>query len=190
MGSTLVTIAKDVKIQIEFNPAEVESYRLIGYENRVLRAEDFNDDEKDAGEIGAGHTVTALFEIVPKGTPSNTPSVDPLKYQRPLASTEEASRSELLTVKLRYKEPDGETSKLLERPVRDEGNSYASATQDFKFAAAVASFGMILRDSPHKGNATFDSVLELAREGVGADRHGYRAELLELARQVKSLRER
>jgi len=190
MGSTLVTIAKDVKIQIEFNPAEVESYRLIGYENRVLRAEDFNDDEKDAGEIGAGHTVTALYEIVPKGAPSGTPSVDPLKYQRPLAPAEEASTGELLTVKLRYKEPDGETSKLLERSVRDDGTRYASATQDFKFAAAVASFGMILRDSPHKGNATLDSVLELAREGVGADRHGYRAELLELARRAKSLRER
>ena len=154
-----------------------------------MRAEDFNDDEKDAGEIGAGHTVTALYEIVPKGAPSNTPSVDPLKYQRPQAATETESTGELLTVKLRYKEPDGETSKLLERPVRDEGTRYASATQDFKFAAAVASFGMILRDSPHRGNATFDSVLELAREGVGADRHGYRAELLELARQAKSLRE-
>jgi Ca-activated chloride channel family protein len=190
MGSTLVTIAKDVKIQIEFNPAEVESYRLIGYENRVLRAEDFNDDEKDAGEIGAGHTVTALYEIVPDGVPSATPSVDPLKYQRPLATTEELLTDELLTVKLRYKEPDGETSKLLERPVRDEGKSYASATRDFKFAAAVASFGMILRDSPHKGNATFDSVLELAGEGLGCDRHGYRAEFLELARQAKSLRKR
>jgi Ca-activated chloride channel family protein len=165
MGSTLVNIAKDVKIQIEFNPAEVESYRLIGYENRVLRAEDFNDDEKDAGEIGAGHTVTALYEIVPAGVPTDTPSVDPLKYQRPQAATETESTGELLTVKLRYKEPDGETSKLLERPVRDEGKSHASATQEFKFAAAVASFGMILRDSPHKGNATFDSVLELASRG-------------------------
>ena len=154
-----------------------------------MRAEDFNDDEKDAGEIGAGHTVTALYEIVPAGVPTDTPSVDPLKYQRPQAATETESTGELLTVKLRYKEPDGETSKLLERPVTDEGTRYASATQDFKFAAAVASFGMILRDSPHKGNATFDSVLELAREGVGADRHGYRAELLELARQAKSIRE-
>ena len=189
MGSTLVTIAKDVNIQIEFNPAEVESYRLIGYENRVLRAEDFNDDEKDAGEIGAGHTVTALYEIVPAGVPTDTPSVDPLKYQQSLAATQTASTGEILTVKLRYKEPDGETSKLLERPVRDEEKTYASATQDFKFAAAVASFGMILRDSPHKGNATFDGVLELAREGVGADRHGYRAEFLELARRAKSLRE-
>jgi Ca-activated chloride channel family protein len=190
MGSTLVTIAKDVKIQIEFNPAEVESYRLIGYENRVLRAEDFNDDQKDAGEIGAGHTVTALYEIVPKGVPSDTPSVDPLKYQRPLASAEEASTGELLTVKLRYKEPGGEVSRLLERPVRDDGASVAGASEDFKFAAAVASFGMILRDSPHKGDATFDSVLALAREGLGRDRHGYRAEFLVLARQAGSLRQR
>ncbi len=191
MGSTLVTIAKDVKIQIEFNPAEVASYRLIGYENRVLRAEDFNDDEKDAGEIGAGHTVTALYEIVPSGAPSDDArSVDPLRYQRPLEATERASTDELLTVKLRYKDPDGETSRLLERPVRDEGTSYSSATPDFKFAAAVASFGMILRDSPHKGEATLESVLALAREGLGPDRNGYRAEFLELATKAGALRER
>jgi Ca-activated chloride channel family protein len=191
MGSTLVTIAKDVKIQIEFNPAEVASYRLIGYENRVLRAEDFNDDEKDAGEIGAGHTVTALYEIVPAGAPSDDARrVDPLKYQRPLEATEGASTGELLTVKLRYKEPDGETSRLLERAVKDEGKGIAVATPDFKFAAAVASFGMILLDSPHKGDATFDGVLALAREGLGPDRHGYRAEFLELARKARSLRER
>ena len=190
MGSTLVTIAKDVKIQIELNPAEVASYRLIGYENRILRAEDFNDDEKDAGEIGAGHTVTALYEIVPAGAPSGARSVDPLKYQRPLEATETDSTGELLTVKLRYKEPAGETSRLLEHPVRDEGTTYSSATRDFKFAAAVASFGMILRESPHKGNATLDGVLELAREGLGEDPHGYRAEFLELAQQAKSLRER
>jgi Ca-activated chloride channel family protein len=191
MGSTLVTIAKDVKIQIEFNPAEVSSYRLIGYENRVLRAEDFNDDEKDAGEIGAGHTVTALYEIVPAGAPlDDARSVDPLKYQRPLEATERASTGELLTVKLRYKEPDGETSRLLQRPVRDEGTSYSGATPDFKFAAAVASFGMILRDSPHKGDATIDGVLALAREGLGPDRNGYRAEFLVLARQAGSMRGR
>jgi Ca-activated chloride channel family protein len=189
MGSTLVTIAKDVKIQIEFNPKEVASYRLIGYENRVLRPEEFNDDEKDAGEIGAGHTVTALYEIVPQGSPSEGSKVDPLKYQRPLEATDEASTGELLTVKLRYKEPEGEVSRLLERPVKDEKKSYAGATADFKFAAAVASFGMLLRDSPHKGSATFDSVLELAREGVGADSHGYRMELIELVRKAKSLRE-
>jgi Ca-activated chloride channel family protein len=189
MGSTLVTIAKDVKIQIEFNPAEVASYRLIGYENRVLRSEDFNDDRKDAGEIGAGHTVTALYEIVPAGASSgDAGSVDPLRYQRPLEPTERASTGEFLTVKLRYKEPDGETSRLLERAVRDEGTSLAGATRDFKFAAAVASFGMILRDSPHKGGATFDAVLTLAREGLGADPNGYRAEFLELARVAGSLK--
>ncbi len=187
MGSTLVTIAKDVKIQIEFNPAEVESFRLIGYENRMLRSEDFNDDEKDAGEIGAGHTVTALYEIVPPDAPSGVANVDPLKYQRPQASTEAASSGELLTVKLRYKEPDGERSKLLSQPVRDDGKSYAHATEDFQFAAAVASFGMILRDSPYKGNISVDGVLELARQGMGQDRHGYRTEFLELVRKAKPL---
>jgi Ca-activated chloride channel family protein len=190
MGSTLVTIAKDVKIQIEFNPAEVSSYRLIGYENRVLRAEDFNDDEKDAGDIGAGHTVTALYEIVPVGVASDAGNVDRLKYQRPLEAMERASRGELLTVKLRYKEPDGETSRLLELPVKDEQKSYGEATPDFKFAAAVASFGMVLRDSPHKGNASLDGVLELAREGLGPDRYGYRAEFVDLVRKAGSLRER
>jgi len=172
MGGTLITIAKDVKIQIEFNPAVVSSYRLIGYENRVLAAQDFNDDTKDAGEIGAGHTVTALYEIVLVGdeeelTIADTPPVDDLKYQNNLEPNEAAKTTgEMMTVKLRYKEPEGDVSKLLEYPVMDEAAELTNASADFKFASAVASFGMILRGSPHKGNATFKSVLYLARAGL------------------------
>jgi Ca-activated chloride channel family protein len=180
MGGTLVTIAKDVKIQVEFNPARVAAYRLVGYENRLLAAEDFNDDTKDAGEIGAGHTVTALYEIVPAGQEVDLPGVDPLKYQKPMEKTGAAASGELFTLKLRYKEPDGETSKLIERPVTDIGESWAEASDDFRFAAAVAGFGMLLRDSPHKGKATYDSILELAGKALGEDPRGYRKELLDL----------
>ncbi len=189
INSTLVTIAKDVKIQIEFNPLQVSAYRLIGYENRLLRKEDFNDDTKDAGEIGAGHTVTALYEIVPAGKGLQIPGVDPLKYQTPMGTTDVAQSGELLTLKLRYKQPDGETSLLLEFPVRDGDKAYSQASQDFKFAAAVASFGMILRQSPYQGNGTLAAVLELAEEGKGSDPHGYREEFLELVKQAIELRD-
>jgi Ca-activated chloride channel homolog len=198
MSGTLVTIAKDVKTQVEFNPAKVSSYRLIGYENRLLAKEDFNDDRKDAGEIGAGHTVTALYEVVPVGAgePADAsaarPAVDALKYQKPAAGAgpalEPTGSGELLTVKLRYKEPDGAESKLLEFPVTDGGATYARASGEFKFAASVAAFGMILRESPHKGGATFGTVLELAHEGLGRDDGGYRAEFLALVQKAKALR--
>jgi len=188
MNSTLVTIAKDVKIQIEFNPAEVAAYRLIGYENRMLRAEDFNDDTKDAGEIGAGHTVTALYEVVPQGVEIDLPGVDPLKYQKPKGEPSKAAETgELLTVKIRYKQPDGDTSKLLSFPVTDEGGSFNRASKDFQFAAAVAAFGMILRDSEHKGGATLDAVAELASAGQGEDPFGYRKEFLTLVEKAKDL---
>ena len=193
MSGTLVTIAKDVKAQVEFNPAKVESYRLIGYENRILAREDFNDDKKDAGEIGAGHTVTALYELVPADggapdqPPANAPPVDALKYQK--SATVTTGSLELLTVKLRYKEPDGATSKLIEFPITDGGATYAKASGDFKFAAAVAAFGMILRDSPHKGTATLPAVMELAQEGVGKDEGNYRAEFLNLVQKAKSIKE-
>ena len=187
INSTLVTIAKDVKIQIEFNPLQVSAYRLIGYENRLLRKEDFNDDTKDAGEIGAGHTVTALYEIVPAGKGLQVPGVDPLRYQTPMSTTDVAQDGELLTLKLRYKQPDGQTSRLLEFPVRDGDKAYSQASQDFKFAAAVASFGMILRQSPYQGNGTLAAVLELAEEGKGNDPHGYRGEFLELVKQARTL---
>lgn len=188
MGSTLITIAKDVKIQVEFNPAEVASYRLIGYENRILRDEDFNDDTKDAGEIGAGHTVTALYEIVPAGREIDLPDVDPLKYQRPAGTAGPAASGELLTLKLRYKEPDGDKSRLLEFPVVDVGKTFKDADADFAFAAAVASFGMLLRDSEHRGNATFSTVLDLAEAGRGEDTHGYRAEFIDLVKKAAALR--
>ena len=195
VGGTLETIAKDVKVQVEFNPAQVGSYRLIGYENRALRKEDFNDDRKDAGEIGAGHTVTALYEVIPAGREGKAaPEVDPLRYQpqaaapTPAPAVDERRLHELLTVKLRYKEPDGETSRLTEIPVPTLGRKLSETTQDFRFAAAVAQFGMLLRHSSHSGNATWESTLELASEGVGNDPGGYRAEFLELVRGAGMLK--
>ena len=185
--STLLTLAQDVKIQIEFNPLEVEAYRLVGYENRLLAPEDFNDDSKDAGEIGAGHTVTALYEIVPAGRPAPVGSVDALRYQRRTETTEQATTGEMLTLKLRYKNPQATRSELLESVVRDSGREYARASEDFKFAAAVAAFGMLLRESPHQGTTTLESVLELAQEGRGPDAHGYRSEFLELVRKARDL---
>ena len=176
LQSTLVTIAKDVKIQVELNPARVAGYRLIGYENRMLDKEDFNDDTKDAGEIGAGHTVTALYELVPRGVPIEVGSVDPLKYQEASQPRSEASR-ELLTVKLRYKEPEGSTSRLLSFALEEEKGE---ASDDMLFAAAVASFGMLLRESPYRGNAGWKEVSELARSALGADERAYRREFLEL----------
>ena len=189
IGGTLITIAKDVKIQVEFNPAQVGAYRLIGYENRMLRKEEFNDDKKDAGEIGAGHSVTALYELVPPGAVETLPpAVDALKYQTPTAPTREAATSdELLTLKLRYKAPDGDTSRLLSFAVVDEGQSLAAASADFKFAAAVAGFGMLLRDSEHRGTMSFDEVQALAQQGLGVDQGGYRAEFLSLAARAQAL---
>jgi len=192
MNGTLVTIAKDVKIQVEFNPARVASYRLIGYEKRMLRKEDFNNDKIDAGEIGAGHTVTALYEVVPAGSSVNpaasVPPVDPLKYSANAKASNESTSSEMLTVKLRYKKPDGDKSELLERAVSDNGADFAKASGDFKFAAAVAEFGMVLRDSEHKGNGTLGAVLEWAQEGKGSDGNGYRAGFLELVRKAQALK--
>jgi len=189
MGGTLVTIAKDVKIQIKFNPAQVAAYRLIGYENRILAAEDFDDDKKDAGEIGAGHTVTALYEVVPAGMEVDLPTVDPLEFQ-PRAVEEqldEALRDKLMILKLRYKAPDGDTSELLEFPVVDGGKGFSAASPEMQFASAVAAFGMLLRGSEHKGTATYDAVLEIAASAKGPDLHGYRAEFLDMVRRAKSL---
>ena len=186
IGGTLVTIAKDVKIQVEFNPRVVGAYRLIGYENRLLKKEDFNDDRKDAGEIGSGHTVTALYELVPPGEAVAVPPVDPLKYQTTPAPASEAS-GEAFTVKLRYKEPDGDTSKLLSVPAADGGASIRAASPDLRFAASVASFGLVLRDSAHKGTATLDLSAKLAQEGLGADPGGYRRGFLELVEKARTL---
>jgi len=184
LNATLVTIAKDVKIQIEFNPAQVSSYRLIGYEDRQLAKEDFNDDTKDAGEIGAGHAVTVLYELVPANAADSTPRVDPLKYQQPTPTTPAARSGELATLKVRYKEPDQDKSIASEYVIRDAEKKFASATADFKFAAAVAAFGMVLRESPHKGNATLGSVLEWATSGQSADRYGYRLEFIRLLQRA------
>jgi Ca-activated chloride channel homolog len=185
-GGTLVTIAKDVKLQVEFNPGTVAAYRLIGYENRVLRAEDFNDDAKDAGDIGAGHSVTALYEVVPKGVAVSLPAVDPLKYQGPATASAGAGGGELMTVKLRYKEPDGERSRLLSVAVKEAGAG-AEPSAGLRFAAAVAEFGMLLRDSEHKGQSGWAQALELARGAQGDDRDEYRAEFVELVKSAASL---
>jgi Ca-activated chloride channel family protein len=186
LGGTLATIAKDVKLQLEFNPRQVTAYRLIGYENRLLRAEDFNDDKKDAGEIGAGHTVTALYELVPAEGNVPAAKVDELKYQRPAELAGDAN-DELLTLKLRYKEPEGDTSKLIETALKDSGASYARASEDFRFAASVAGFGLLLRDSQYKGDLTFGAVAELAQAARGADENGYRTEMLELVKKAEGL---
>ncbi len=187
--STLVTIAKDVKLQLEFNPARVSAYRLIGYENRILAKEDFNDDKKDAGEVGAGHTVTALYEIVPAGVQVDAiaPPTDGLKYQKEVSLTEVADSQEVLTVKMRYKAPDGDTSKLVEFPLSDDGKSFEQADADVRFAAAVAGFGMKLRMSPYAGKWTYSDVEKTAEAALGDDPYGLRAEFLELVRQAAML---
>jgi len=244
LGGTLLTIAKDVKIQVEFNPTQASAYRLIGYENRMLAAQDFNDDRKDAGEIGAGHTVTAFYEVVPAGVEVETASVDPLKYQyttrdepsepgaqetgqsepRPTEATKAgasspelraprsagqgsgpsegaddanveeshglkpaASSGELMTVKLRYKAPDEDVSKLIEVPVIDDGGTFADSSDNFAFALSVASFGMLLRGSPHSANFNYDFVHDLASGAIGTDESGYRAEFLTLVGRAKTL---
>jgi Ca-activated chloride channel family protein len=189
--STLVTIAKDVKLQVEFNPAQVSAYRLIGYENRVLAKEDFNDDKKDAGEIGAGHAVTALYEIVPAGKEADAlpPSVDDLKYQQALKPTEASTSDETLSVKLRYKAPQGDSSTLVEFPVVDSGKAFDEADIDVRFAAAVAGFGMKLRRSEYAGSWTYADVEKVAEAAVGGDAYGLRAEFIELVRKAAQLGE-
>jgi Ca-activated chloride channel family protein len=188
MGGTLFTIAKDVKVQVEFNPAQVKAYRLIGYENRLLAAEDFNDDRKDAGELGAGHSVTALYEVVPAGAP-DTPArgTDPLRYQAPRTRSAAAASGELLTVKLRYKAPEGDVSRLLMHPLYDRGAALAAASADFRFSAAVAEWGMLLRDSRFRGSASYGAVTELARGALADDREGYRGEFLRLVQASQRL---
>ncbi len=190
LTGTLVTIAKDVKIQIEFNPRYVSSHRLIGYENRMLAARDFNDDTKDAGEIGAGHTVTALYELVPVG--AATQGVDPLKYQEnPVETIPEVSdkfADDLLTLKLRYKAPTGGESQLLEFPIVDAEQSFEQASLDFRFAAAVASYGMLLRNSSLAGNANLSKVREWAMAAVGKDERGLRAEFISLIDAAASIK--
>jgi len=185
LSGTLITIAQDVKIQVEFNPETVGAYRLIGYENRLLSKEDFNDDTVDAGDIGAGHTVTAFYELIPKGA-EDMPKVDPLKYGTP--ATSNGNLDELLTVKLRYKLPKETESSLLSFPVLVSSIRKAGEeSEDFRFASAVAGFGMLLRDSPYKGNARFDSVLNMAQASIGKDSSGYRRGFLELVKKAQAI---
>jgi Ca-activated chloride channel family protein len=189
IDSTLVTIAKDVKIQVEFNPAQVSAYRLIGYENRLLQAHDFNDDRKDAGEVGAGHTITALYELVPTAADGNlaTPRIDPLKYQPGQPPALPSDSSDLFTLKLRYKEPDGDRSQLVTRAVSRSDTRFSHASADFRFAASVAAFGMILRKSELRGDVNLDAVLEMASAARGNDRRGYREEFLQLVQTARNL---
>jgi Ca-activated chloride channel homolog len=179
MGATLLTIAKDVKIQIEFNPSLIKGYRLVGYENRMLEAKDFNDDKKDAGELGAGHTVTALYELITSDE-SWLPKVDPLKYQQKKVKENTFNPEEFATVKFRYKEPKEAKSKLISVVVKDEIESLDKTSDDFKFSASVAQFGMILNKSEFKGNADYGNTLEMAKKSKSKDEEGYRAEFIRL----------
>ena len=186
MAGTLLTIAKDVKIQLEFNPSAVEGYRLIGYENRALQDEDFKDDTIDAGELGAGHRVTAVYEISPARTSSKD---EDLKYQSEKTEVSSEYKNEISEIRLRYKEPDGEVSKEIKKVVTFQntpvnGKSYS---KDFYFAAAVVEFGMILRNSEYKGDASIESVLALAEQGIDKDENGYRKEFLDLAYRYQEL---
>ena len=191
MGATLLTVAKDVKLQIEFNPAEVASYRLIGYENRLLDPEDFNDDTKDAGDLGAGHQVTAFYEIVPVGS-GDRPAVDGLRYQqqsepRPATTPTNLHPGELAWLKLRYKDPDSSESQLFDWSVDGDAVDFDQADRELRFAAAVAEYGLLLRGSEYKGNASFDHVLATASEAVGPDLNGYRTGFLDLVRTANEL---
>lgn len=179
MGATLNTIAKDVKLQIEFNPLHVKAYRLVGYENRLLADEDFNDDKKDAGELGSGKTVTALYEIIPAKSKESVDNIDTLKYQKTVSQDQIAS-NEMMTIKFRYKDPKGSESKLIVHPLLAQDETEQKSSEDFRFASSVAEFGMILRDSKFKGKANFKNILTAARESKGIDTDGYRAEFIKL----------
>ncbi len=188
-GGTLFTIAKDVKLQVEFNPSKVQGYRLIGYENRMLAKEDFNDDKKDAGELGSGHTVTALYEVIPAGVKSSfLQNVDPLKYQKDIKPlSKSAYGDEIMTVKFRYKAPTGDVSKLIEQPVKDKQIPLLNMSDNFRFAAAVAEFGLLLRNSEFKSTASFDNVVKMAKKAKGNDEEGYRAEFVRLVENAQAL---
>lgn len=192
-GGTLFTIAKDVKFQMEFNPARVKGYRLVGYENRLLNDEDFNDDKKDAGEMGAGHTVTALYEIIPAGSDESLKSIDPLKYQanrgdeKSVKQVKADPRAELMTVKLRYKQPDGNTSTKVEIPVKGKVLDLEETSDNFRFSAAIAEFGLILRNSEYKEDASMEEVITMAKDARGEDEEGYRSEFIKLVKLADSM---
>ena len=182
-GGTLFTIANDVKLQVEFNPAKVQAYRLIGYENRMLNKEDFNNDKKDAGDMGSGHRVTALYEVIPVGVKSSfLEKIDDLKYQKKPSLDKTSATDELLNIKLRYKTPGQTASKLIEQPVLDQGISRASTSDNFRFAAAVAGYGMLLRNSEFKQQTRYADVISWAESALGKDTEGYRSEFLKLVK--------
>jgi Ca-activated chloride channel family protein len=184
-GGTLFTIAKDVKLQIEFNPAKVQAYRLVGYENRLLNKEDFNNDKKDAGDIGSGHTVTALYELIPVGVESDfIEDVDALKYSKSSKSSP-AKNDELMNIKFRYKKPDGDKSMLIEHAVEEE--RVAKTSDNFRFVAAVAEFGMLLNNSEFKQGSSFENARKLANGAIGNDEEGYRKEFIELIGKARRL---
>jgi Ca-activated chloride channel family protein len=179
-----------VKFQIEFNPSKILAYRLIGYENRLLNNEDFNDDKKDAGEVGAGHTVTALYEIIPVGAKDSrkwVKSVDKLKYQKEKELKNSEASNEWLTIKLRYKQPDSSKSILMEQAVSGKVQAFNKADDDFKFAASVAAFGMLLRNSEYKGSMDYEEVKAMANDACGRDADGFKAEMVRLVDIAESL---
>jgi len=186
-GGTLFTIAKDVKLQLEFNPAKVKAYRLIGYENRLLRSEDFNDDKKDAGELGSGHTVTALYEIIPTGVDSDFTKVDDLKYQKSKLTESASHDKEVMTVKFRYKKPDGEVSKLIVHPLMDENISINKTSDNFRWSASVAAVGMLLRESEYVKEFAFTDALQIAQGSRGSDVNGYRIEFINMVKSCNTL---
>jgi Ca-activated chloride channel homolog len=181
-GGTLFTIAKDVKLQIEFNPSYVKAYRLIGYENRMLKSEDFNNDKKDAGELGSGHTVTALYEIIPVGVESEFFKIDELKYQTSKIDPAAKQSDELMTIKLRYKKPDEDSSKLIVHPLKDTNLMLSKTSDNFRWSAAVAGFGMLLRESEYSKDFTYDDVARLAQGSRGEDKEGYRIEFINMVK--------
>ena len=189
-GGTLFTIAKDVKLQIEFNPSKVRAYRLIGYENRMLKNEDFNNDKKDAGELGSGHTVTALYEIIPVGVESEFFKIDELKYQTTKIDPSASRSKELMTVKFRYKKPDEDVSKLIVHPLADNQVALNKTSEDFRWSASVAAFGMLLRESEYIKNFSYDQVVQLAQGAKGEDKEGYRIEFINMAKSFGSIASR
>ncbi|MGM0597113.1 MAG: vWA domain-containing protein [Myxococcota bacterium] len=188
LSGTLHTIAKDVKIQVEFNPAKVKAYRLLGYENRIMAARDFNDDKKDAGEIGAGHMVTAIYQLVPAGTKIKVPGVDKLKYQTDRKLTGKSQGNEIMTLKMRYKKPKGKKSKLIKFPVLDRTVKFSQASEDTRFAASVAAFGMLLRDSKYKGKTSLNWVASTAQSALGTDKFKYRKEFISLVKNAMEIK--
>jgi Ca-activated chloride channel homolog len=190
MGGTLLTIAKDVKIQIEFNPSKVKAYRLVGYENRLLNNEDFNDDKKDAGELGSGHTVTALYEIIPADSDENISNIDPLKYQKTEKVAKTTNSTEVMTIKFRYKEPKENKSKLIVKVMEDNRLSLSKASENCRFASAVAGFGLLLRDSKYKGDINYNTVISMAKSSKGKDEEGYRAEFIRLVEMAQLMKQK